>query len=222
MNWTEAHLLGDLEAMEKSEMTDPIKRNDAPEPCPFCRSPAKTQELVEDLWVVWCVECKAQMENFATEAEAIAAWNTRALPAAKVKPLYFGGQGDPFVATQEDGVEYTIKDAGNWWEWADNIGHWGRGYGSQEGAMFGAEAQDLARLHSTLELTPAIDPAIDPAAIREAALEAKLTKAVEALQAAKVYIADLQNHEGAEGFSASTNQAADNYHTALAELEGKE
>ena len=28
MNWTEAHLLGDLEAMEKSEMTDLIKRDD--------------------------------------------------------------------------------------------------------------------------------------------------------------------------------------------------
>lgn len=46
-------------------------------------------------------------------------------------------------------------------------------------------------------------------------------KAVEALQAAKIYIADLQSHEGAEGFSSSTNQAADTYFAALAELEGK-
>ena len=53
------------------------------------------------------------------------------------------------------------------------------------------------------------------------AAETKLAKAMDALQAAKVYIADLQDHEGAEGFSASTNQAADNYYAVLAELEGK-
>lgn len=46
----------------------------------------------------------------------------------------------------------------------------------------------------------------------------KLAKAVEALQAAKVYIDDLQSHEGVEGFSASTNQAADTYYAALAEV----
>lgn len=51
------------------------------------------------------------------------------------------------------------------------------------------------------------------------ALEAKLAKAVDVLNAAKVYIDDLQSHEGAEGFSESTNQAAENYHAALAELE---
>jgi 5'-deoxynucleotidase YfbR-like HD superfamily hydrolase len=51
------------------------------------------------------------------------------------------------------------------------------------------------------------------------AAEAKLAKAVESLQAAKVYIDDLQSHEGAEGFSVSTKQAADIYYSALAELE---
>ena len=49
--------------------------------------------------------------------------------------------------------------------------------------------------------------------------EAKLAKAAEALQAAKVYIDDLQSHEGAEGFSVSTAEAAAVYHKALAELE---
>jgi hypothetical protein len=48
----------------------------------------------------------------------------------------------------------------------------------------------------------------------------KMDKAMAALNAAKVYIDDLQSHEGAEGFSASTNQAVDIYYAALAELEG--
>ena len=52
-------------------------------------------------------------------------------------------------------------------------------------------------------------------------LRSQLAKALEALQAAQVYIDDLQSHEGAEGFSESTNQAAENYHAALAKLEGK-
>ena len=38
-----------------------------------------------EIWAVWCVECKAQMESISTEAEAIAAWNRRAaLPARGV------------------------------------------------------------------------------------------------------------------------------------------
>jgi hypothetical protein len=48
---------------------------------------------------------------------------------------------------------------------------------------------------------------------------AKLTKAVDALQAADLYICDLQAHEGAEGFSVSTAEAAAVYHKALVELE---
>jgi L-lysine 2,3-aminomutase len=50
---------------------------------------------------------------------------------------------------------------------------------------------------------------------------AKLTKAVEALQAADLYIHDLETHEGAEGFSVSTAEASKIYHAALAELEGE-
>ena len=54
---------------------------------------------------------------------------------------------------------------------------------------------------------------------RANALDAKLAKAIKALQAADLYIYDLNAHEGAEGFSVSTAEAAAVYHNALAELE---
>lgn len=52
--------------------------------------------------------------------------------------------------------------------------------------------------------------------------EAKLAKAVETLRVANLYIDNLNAHEGAEGFSVSTEEAADAYYAALADLEGKE
>lgn len=54
-------------------------------PCPFCGHRAETQEygMRTEVWAVWCVECKAQMESISTKAEAIAAWNTRTTPLAE-------------------------------------------------------------------------------------------------------------------------------------------
>lgn len=56
---------------------------------------------------------------------------------------------------------------------------------------------------------------------RAAAAEAKLAKAVAMLEKAKTYIADLEAHEGSEGFSASTNYYAADYYDALSDGETK-
>lgn len=57
--------------------------------------------------------------------------------------------------------------------------------------------------------------------IKMDALEAKLAKAVAMLEKAQTYIADLEAHEGSEGFSASTNYYAADYYDALNDGETK-
>lgn len=79
-----------------------------------------------------------------------------ALLAQIVKPLLFGNQGNPFVATQEDGVEYRVFSeagaTGEYWCWSSNLGSKSKGHGSQELAMADAEKADLARIGSALNL----------------------------------------------------------------------
>lgn len=58
--------------------------------------------------------------------------------------------------------------------------------------------------------------------IKLEAAEAKLAKAVAALNKAKAYITDLEEHEGAEGFSRSTAVFMGEYYDALTELEKTE
>jgi hypothetical protein len=53
------------------------------------------------------------------------------------------------------------------------------------------------------------------------ALKAKLAKAVNCLWMAKEYIRDLESHEGAEGFSVSTEILGKAYYATLAEIEGE-
>ena len=176
-------------------MTDLIKRDDALEPCPFCKEGVTSIEGKGQTWrgtggysdPQWYQlnhygklsetddfpHCSVEF-RCRTEAEAIAAWNTRALPAV-----------DP-AAIREAALQARIEEL--------------------------VKERD--------ELAAALD---ENWVTHLEVMQAKMqrAKAVEALQAAQVYIDDLRSHEGAEGFSGSTNQAAENYHALLAELESE-
>jgi Lar family restriction alleviation protein len=61
-------------------------------PCPFCgatdrvipwESPNWDYSIY--MWEVWCKNCSAEGPRKETEAEAIEAWNRRAVPVAEVE-----------------------------------------------------------------------------------------------------------------------------------------
>ena len=77
-------------------MTDLIKRDDAPEPCPFCRGKAALycgtdKHTDADFYLVICDSCDAKGKEYKSNEEAIAAWNTRAQtainPADRIEQL---------------------------------------------------------------------------------------------------------------------------------------
>ena len=145
-------------------MTDLIKRDDALLPCPFCGGDkniiCRTDYDGRDAYAVSCryPECHGAIFTlgygyFADKAEAIAAWNTRALPAVTVgvKPL------------NQFGVRELARAAGISPTTAMRVK---RGEGDLDGATLRAV---LAATGTCLCCGRQPQP-IDPAAIREAAL----------------------------------------------------
>lgn len=71
-------------------------------PCPFCGGEANVKMWCEPdtPYLVMCESCKASVNDYATEAEAIEAWNRRAEPERKrgkweVQPST--GEDRPFI-----------------------------------------------------------------------------------------------------------------------------
>ena len=87
-------------------------------PCPFCggeAEPFNPFENTEGTWCVLCSDCAAATGFEQTEAEAIAAWNTRAERTCKVEGDYWHDHGGDGSDTYE-----FILSCGHSVEWLDD------------------------------------------------------------------------------------------------------
>lgn len=87
-------------------------------------------------------------------------------------------------------------------------------------SYFYSKAAD--RIEQLLEGGKGLATAFAVVAVKREMTEAKLEKALDALKKAQTYITDLEEHEGAEGFSQSTGEFGREYNDSLAELEKTE
>ena len=175
-------------------MTDLIKRDDAPEPCPFCGDDPwfdTAKSYGDSRYMAMHLECcdikmhktmsyskfwNMPLEDITAQLkrDLIAAWNTRALPAVAVgvKPLVWRGNGKGRVCADTPFGAYEIGHG----RYGMRLRHGGSCMQDDlqgiEAAKAAAQADYEARILAALTPAPVADslPAIDPAAIREAAL----------------------------------------------------
>lgn len=133
-------------------------------PCPFCGSEAKLMggPMAQETYSVWCLASRGKRHFLGclgyNEAEAIAAWNTRAdfpatdAPAVKVKALVWS---HPSSANFKKGECFHARGAANhyavhqrndgWWFNIDC-----KTYPTLEAAKAAAQADYEARIRSAL------------------------------------------------------------------------
>lgn len=157
-----------------------------PAPCPFCGS---TQVILFQLnptlsggWLVKCLKCAIRIENYASEAAALAAWNRRPDPAPAI-PADFEGDIKISQMVETDLAaerRQTFKDLARFWSVSGD----GPGDGFQIEIL-----DDLDDGSPVIEYIPAGAPA--PEASAEALRDnlAELVELAREIGADKVFIA---------------------------------
>ena len=223
-------------------MTDLIKRDDALEPCPFCKCEEVTTWFDREQGEKWgyasCDGCAARGPEVRTNwdrepdapwrSETIAAWNTRAQPSVTVgvKPLrYFEPQGSTVEQMRDHARQHPLHREGDMKLVWVNEGDLSIFLLSALTPPPVADSQPAdipalqARIEELVEERDIARRLLGAATQMQKETEANLAKAVEALR----WYADLENHIVPDdcGPQPIDLDRGDRARATLAELEGK-
>lgn len=166
-------------------MSDQLK------PCPFCGGKAELWMAHEGrtAWIACMSKCSVLVsKEYKTDAEAIAAWNRRAIPAVQVavKPLkWVEIRPDQYFESRVIGILYSVRlgtDGVARWQ-AGHMGTWHEAP-TIEAAKAAAQVEYEARIRSALTVAPAPDAALVEALVE--ALRVNLTFSEKIAEAADI------------------------------------